>query len=998
MRLHRLTMTAIGPFVTRTELDLARFGESGLFLIEGRTGSGKSTVLDAISFALYGKPAQSSAALERLKSHHAPAGTEPVVELVFETQRGRYRIRRTPSYDRPKKRGTGTTRVNMTVHLYRLTGADSLDGGELISHSLGDVEDEVSRAVRLSHAQFVQTVLLPQGEFASFLTAKTEVKRALLQRLFGTELLEATQRRLVEGRARAERLRRAAVESVRDAVHAFAGAAALGEDEATELLALTESGTPAALSTALTDRLDGLAEVADRTEAAAADAERTRATADAAMRSALELEQRRGQRAQLRDQEGRLLAAADEQAAATSELTLAERALTVSSAADGLRSATRLLDEGRAAETEARRSLPAELADAGDAELHQAASARSTVLGELAAERARERTLAGRRAELEAGQAELTAQVSLIDKGEDALAQLPVQRRALVTEQLSSERAAARLPALTAERDRATARLQAARQAEIAAAEATRERLVAQELFDSVERAEQRFAQLQQQWRASIASELGLALKAGDACSVCGSIEHPRPARPSPDHVSQDQLRQAERDLAGLRRQVEKRRGQLADKQAELVQLQLAADQLTPETARATLDTLTAERDQVEADAGRLPGLIEELRLLDEQTDALRAQLDDARQAAARRTERLASLAAELARDEDAVRSARAGHASVAARMAAIESERAAAESVAGLSEQGRALLAAATAAGGIFRQALAEAAFADEQGWRRALRTSSELARLRAQVRGYDEHLAEVRSRLADVALCDPALDDEPAELDALRSTLAEAQRSAQQAAREHGAAADRLASAGELVVRVRTAIERSATVLADTAAAIRVGNLVAGLGDNQLKIELTTYVLVRRFAEVLAAANGQLHRISQGRYELEHTDARTGNARSGLNLRVLDLHTGRSRDPATLSGGETFYVSLALALGLADVVRAESGGIDLGTLFIDEGFGSLDAEVLDEVISVLDSLRHGGRAVGIVSHVSELKMRIADRIQVVRDVDGTSRLTTTV
>ena len=168
--------------------------------------------------------------------------------------------------------------------------------------------------------------------------------------------------------------------------------------------------------------------------------------------------------------------------------------------------------------------------------------------------------------------------------------------------------------------------------------------------------------------------------------------------------------------------------------------------------------------------------------------------------------------------------------------------------------------------------------------------------------------------------------------------------------------------------------------------------------MGENQLKMELTTYVLVRRFADVLAAANGQLQRISQGRYQLEHTDARTGSAKSGLNLRVLDLQTGKPRDPATLSGGETFYVSLALALGLADVVRAESGGIDLGTLFIDEGFGTLDADVLDEVIDVLDGLRDGGRAVGIVSHVSELKMRIADRIKVERSLDGTSRLLTTV
>ncbi|MGI8665772.1 MAG: SbcC/MukB-like Walker B domain-containing protein, partial [Jatrophihabitans sp.] len=187
---------------------------------------------------------------------------------------------------------------------------------------------------------------------------------------------------------------------------------------------------------------------------------------------------------------------------------------------------------------------------------------------------------------------------------------------------------------------------------------------------------------------------------------------------------------------------------------------------------------------------------------------------------------------------------------------------------------------------------------------------------------------------------------------------------------------------------------VRRGARLLAETAPAIRIGNLVAGLGENQLKMELTTYVLARRFAEIVSAANAQLRQISGGRYQLEHTDARAGNARSGLGLRVLDLGTGRPRDPGTLSGGETFYVSLSLALGLADIVRAESGGIDLGTLFIDEGFGTLDPEVLDQVIAVLDGLRAGGRAVGVVSHVTELKARIADRIQIRPSADGTSRL----
>ncbi|MDR3202092.1 MAG: hypothetical protein LBT54_03015, partial [Bifidobacteriaceae bacterium] len=165
----------------------------------------------------------------------------------------------------------------------------------------------------------------------------------------------------------------------------------------------------------------------------------------------------------------------------------------------------------------------------------------------------------------------------------------------------------------------------------------------------------------------------------------------------------------------------------------------------------------------------------------------------------------------------------------------------------------------------------------------------------------------------------------------------------------------------------------------------------------DNQRRVTLPTFVLMRRFGEVIEAANQRLGPMSGHRFALEHSDGREAvrARRTGLALAVMDNQTGQRRDPRTLSGGETFYVSLALALGLADVVTAEAGGVDLGTVFIDEGFGSLDAEVLDQVLAELSRLRDGGRVVGVVSHVETLKQSIAERIEVVRRPDGTSSLT---
>jgi exonuclease SbcC len=161
------------------------------------------------------------------------------------------------------------------------------------------------------------------------------------------------------------------------------------------------------------------------------------------------------------------------------------------------------------------------------------------------------------------------------------------------------------------------------------------------------------------------------------------------------------------------------------------------------------------------------------------------------------------------------------------------------------------------------------------------------------------------------------------------------------------------------------------------------------------QRRVNLTTYVLRHWFEQVVSAANVRLAGMSSGRYELVRVDEGTSRAeRTGLTLRVLDRHTGEQRSTRSLSGGETFYTSLALALGLADVVRAEAGGVDLDTLFIDEGFGSLDPDTLDDVMAVIDELRGHGRTVGIVSHVSELKHRIAERIEVRRLPDGSSAL----
>ncbi|MCW2495716.1 SbcC/MukB-like Walker B domain-containing protein, partial [Jatrophihabitans sp.] len=302
---------------------------------------------------------------------------------------------------------------------------------------------------------------------------------------------------------------------------------------------------------------------------------------------------------------------------------------------------------------------------------------------------------------------------------------------------------------------------------------------------------------------------------------------------------------------------------------------------------------------------------------------------------------------------------------------------------------QGRALVEAATAG------------FADLAAARAAVLPARQSDELRALVRQWGSIAAARHGAVTaqEFAGLDPAeaemlQTDTTSQASLLQAALAEAEA----AARRLAVAAERAQAAQLRFVAARAeadavAGEHEALDVA-TAPVVHLARLAKGMSGNR-RVNLTTYVLRQWFEQVVRAANARLTGMSSGRYELVRVDEGTTKAeRTGLTLQVLDKHTGEQRSTRSLSGGETFYTSLALALGLADVVRAEAGGVELDTLFIDEGFGSLDAETLDQVMEVIDELRNRGRTVGIVSHVAELKHRIAERIEVRRLPDGSSTL----
>jgi exonuclease SbcC len=551
--------------------------------------------------------------------------------------------------------------------------------------------------------------------------------------------------------------------------------------------------------------------------------------------------------------------------------------------------------------------------------------------------------------------------------------------------------AAARLPAEREAVAAATAALQAARAAARLEVQLVALRRSAQERREAWSAARERWLDLRAQRLEGMAAELAAQLIHGGDCPVCGATEHPRPATHAGPVVTaadeQDahavadaaetalsavsvELDRQERELVALRA----RAGatplpeQVAALEERRATAQESADLAgTQPTAEALLADLLAER---ESSAARLAADREELGARTAERDAL--------------SEALAELHLRLT-------AARGADADLGARVARLIDAATRCEGlVDAVTEETRAREAAAAALRTAEERAT-QAGFDDVLGARDALLDAGRLAVLDREVDGHDRRLAVVRGRLAVPEL---------AELDARPDVSALEERCASVTRRREDAVAElerarRCSSALEVLAGDVTAAEMElAELRAWTDQVTALADLVNGRGSNTLRMRLQSFVLAARLEQVAEVASRRLLEMSGGRYTFLHSDAQGRHgARGGLGLDVFDEYTGVRRPTKTLSGGESFMASLALALGLADVVTAESGGVQLDTLFVDEGFGSLDPQALDAVMTVLDELRRGGRTVGVVSHVEELRIRISTRLEVVSGREG-SRL----
>lgn len=1016
MRPVRLTMQAFGPYATREVVDFREAVSAQLFGIYGQTGAGKSTIFSAMTFALFGKSAKEEQSdTTSLRSDRADPGLITSVEFVFEVGGRRYVIRRQPEQMRPKQRGAGETKVSHEAWLFDATGMALEDitvdnpGKVLAERKVDQVRAEITRLLGYEVEQFRQIVLLPQGKFESFLAASTTDRKDILRELFDVDLYRLltddlkVQAAAVDREVRnkrevcAGRLNSAGYDGLQalDGGIGVAGAACeaarTAEQQAVARRDLANEVFGAARATE--ERFGSV----DQAKAKAAELDRQKDKFDA-----LGLQVRNAEIARsLADVEAHHLQAQKDETDLLAKRDLrqgeADKAQATKQEAVGLLEA----EEARASETEQLRVVAENL------QRHVDTLASAAMIAEAVGQAAR--TLAG-----------ATEKATEVSR---CVAELKAAHEKCQQQRLLASEKAARRIELQGQHNDVAAALKAARDFE-KATKASREACT--ELARCKARHDSANIALDDARRAYEAAEEGLSrtqalhlatkLVLGDPCPVCGSNEHPSPATGSKENQGLNDAFRATKQAwqAAQTREQEFRSALVAAQTAATMHEQTLSGMEPPGKSAADHQSRISEIDAeiaalgldvdpaaIQAELDGFAGKLATAERLREQiqNEFSEAQREDAA-AKARLDQALSSVPPELRQREALDRSlvdTRLRHEACVKALESARSRKDEAATTALIAERDAmaAIEAHQNAAGRCnkalanLRQRLAEEKLseADYQSFKRFIRS---IDADKAAIAEFARSLNLAEDGLAEAMKAVEGLDRP--HLAALAEAFTDAQRMATEAteqrvkAEENFEGLETLRREIDQEQRRLDAIERESEPLRE----------LAGLfsGGNNSKLELETFAIAAMFDRVLDAANRRLKPMTKDRYRLQRDEGGSGKSFRGLGISVFDLETGKARLPSTLSGGETFIAALALALGLSDVVESVSGKVHLDTIFIDEGFGSLDTDdeagTLEQVLQVLTQLVSPRRAIGIISHVKAVQERIPNGFYVHKDIGG--------
>lgn len=916
MRPLKLTLSAFGPYAGQTVLDMASLGKSGLYLITGDTGAGKTSIFDAIAYALYGEASGTNREPGMLRSKYAEPETATFVELTFAYGGKEYHVRRNPEYERPAKRGGGVTLEKANAEL-------TMPDGRLITRQR-DVDSTIREILGVDRDQFSQIAMIAQGDFMKLLLAETKDRQAIFREIFKTNYYRTLQDRLKE---EANGLWRTC-EKLRDSVKQYIDGAACPDGSLLkESLAEAQEGKCTISETMdLIRQIVELDTQAERDYSARIEALDTKIAAIHGELGKWEEYERVERNCSKAEEELQVLIQRRENAAAELENQLA-------------------LQPERDERTVRIGNLERELPEYDELDRLQTG---------LAERRKRAADL-----ERACGKAEIQLQEIA-----DALEKLRNTRTELENAGVVLEKHKYRLDVL----EKQTAELQNLIQKIGKQKQLEQKLAAAQELYkNAAALADEKLQTYEHQNRAYLDGQAGIlaeTLQDGVPCPVCGSTAHPRKAVPAENAPTKEQLEQAKSVWEQARKKAE---------EASVVCGELKG---TVDAQCSQIET--EQKPWISENCSSPDGEIKAaLQNTQAETEQLRLEIRSETQRLKRKEEAECRIPEEEARYEKLQKQIQMAREQIAALTAQIS------ETESHIARQTEKLQYADKKTAETMLLNLCDLQKKSEEELKKKKQTYDTIEKSVLQL---NAQLEQLKVQLEDRP------DTDAAELREQRASLNEERMNLDQARQQ---ILTRISGNTSILKN----LEQRAADLEEQERRLSWLRMLSDTANGTIrgkeKIMLETYIQTTYFDRIIARANTRFLIMSDGQFELRRRRTSENNrSQSGLELNVVDHYNGTERSVKTLSGGESFKASLSMALGLSDEIQASAGGIRLDTMFVDEGFGSLDGESLQQAMRALMSLTEGGRLIGIISHVAELKTQIDKQILVRKEKTGGSRV----
>ncbi|QTH44172.1 SMC family ATPase [Cohnella sp. LGH] len=1020
----RISMTAFGPYRDIETIDFEALEDRRLFVISGNTGAGKTTIFDAICFALYGSASGEDRAEPRmLRSHFADDDIHTSVDYHFAVGARTYRVFR----QMPHRRGANKSETGGKAELYETTGGEEVPC--IDRFTVSDVNVKLESLLGLTREQFGQIVMLPQGEFRKLLTSDTENKEEILRRIFRTGLYQKVEDRFQrQNRELQEALKQA---KTQQDVYAKQAQQSLPQREGSALAAtlLQEYSSMAQVSDGLTQEIAYYEALAKEIGRGKADLEGQLQQSEQILREALTLEARFAQLAEKRQQLQHLEARKAEADESERRLTLAEKAARLLPYEEQSLAAARQAEQKRETLERKQRDLAEVERAHADAELsYRREEARSEERKEAERELTRlvelkplVQTLDERRLEVE----RLTAQEKAVnERRTTADRQLESQReeRRVSADHLKlAETEAAQLPEMAERYERLRSKYKLLKELDELDRRLESWTKHEGELQSAAAEIKKEHDRAETLWLEGQAGLLAEHLHDGKPCPVCGSESHPAKAVPASSIPTREQLQQVKEKLRAVERELGDAQAQAAaastgrSGRAELI----AEYEITDEPLSEQLIRAEAEGKKVRQETDRLKQQAEavrsrrlEVEKLDVQLERLQTEreqlLTEQHRLSMERSAKQSVLENELGRVPESLRSPdkleirNREQSALIERLNALwaEAQRKLQSTQNQLVEEKANFVQLSNQrqeselhlkqAEERLAEELEKAGFGTVESYRAAKMAEADRERLSALIEQFKlqmttvtRHIAELEHELSDKIRPDTA---------ALQAAMEELKARLEQIVAELHAVGGHEREARRLLAAIAEAeaqfrdLEQRQQQVADIYQMLK--------GDNSQKISFERYILIEFLEQILHAANVRLTDLSNGQFRLERSDRLESRGKqSGLGLDVFDAYTGQNRDVKSLSGGEKFNASLCLALGMTDVIQAYQGGVSIEMMFIDEGFGSLDEDSLNKAIAALVDLQRAGRMIGVISHVQELKTAFPAVLEVSKTKEGHSR-----